>query len=56
MTEQAERRGGGRRPAGGERGAGRMKQWWSVGFGVVVLALVVWQWPEIERYRRIRAM
>jgi uncharacterized protein DUF6893 len=33
-----------------------MKNWVGVGICVLVAALVVTQWPEIERYRRIRAM
>jgi hypothetical protein len=33
-----------------------MKPWIAFGFGVVVVALIVSQWSEIERYRRITAM
>ena len=33
-----------------------MKRWIGLTIGLVTVALVVYQWPEIERYRRIRAM
>ena len=33
-----------------------MKQWWAVSLGVTMIALIVWQWPEIERYRRMSSM
>jgi hypothetical protein len=33
-----------------------MRKWVAVGMCVVVAALVITQWPEIERYRRLRAM
>lgn len=33
-----------------------MKKWFAIVGGAVVAALVVSSWPEIKRYRRIRAM
>jgi hypothetical protein len=33
-----------------------MRKWVAVAMCVVVAGLVMTQWPEIERYRRIRAM
>jgi hypothetical protein len=33
-----------------------MSRWIAVGVAAVGLALIMVQWPEIERYRRIRAM
>lgn len=33
-----------------------MSKWVLATVGVLVGAMIVTQWPEIERYRRIRAM
>jgi hypothetical protein len=33
-----------------------MGKWLAVAMCVVVAGIVVTQWPEIERYRRLRAM
>lgn len=33
-----------------------MIKWMLASLGILVGALVVKQWPEIERYRRMRAM
>ena len=33
-----------------------MRKWIAVAMAVLVAGIVVTQWPEIERYRRIRAM
>jgi hypothetical protein len=33
-----------------------MRKWVAVAMCVVAAGLVITQWPEIERYRRIRAM
>jgi hypothetical protein len=33
-----------------------MGKWVAVAVGVLVAGIIVTQWPEIERYRRIRAM
>jgi hypothetical protein len=33
-----------------------MSRWIAFGVAAIGVALIVVQWPEIERYRRIRAM
>jgi len=33
-----------------------MNRWFGLALCVLVAGMVVTQWPEIERYRRIRAM
>jgi hypothetical protein len=33
-----------------------MKRWVAISLGLVVAYAVVSSWPELERYRRIRAM
>jgi hypothetical protein len=32
------------------------KQWLGVAVGVTLVGLLIWQWPEIERYRRLSMM
>ena len=33
-----------------------MNKWFAFAVGVIIAGIVVTQWPEIERYRRLRAM